>query len=43
MKHMKQNMRYSVTVALGLLAVPVTAMAVRFILYAPYLAKVFGE
>lgn len=38
-----KKVRYAATVALGLLAVPVTAMAVRFAIYAPYFMSVFGE
>ena len=38
-----KKVRYAATVALGLLAVPVTAMAVRFAIYAPYFAGILGE
>lgn len=43
MKVMTKNVLHAAAVALGLLAVPVTAMTVRFAIYAPYLASVFGE
>lgn len=43
MKHVAKETFHAIGAALGLLAVLVTAMTVRLIIYTPYLAGVFGK